>query len=194
MIALPQALWCGSEQVEFTEHRHYGDGMSRSFDVSVQSDAGLAEILAAFGDRDYWHARLAAYAGAGATLDRLAVDAAGSVMVTVTLRLLRDRLPALVTQLYPGDLTMVRNETWRPDSSDVVRGDIRVAVPGAPVSAHGRATLTARAAGSQLVCRTTVRVAVPFVGGKLEDYLGRQFCDGMPAIQHFTAQWIAERR
>ncbi|ORA38804.1 DUF2505 domain-containing protein [Mycobacterium aquaticum] len=168
--------------------------MARSFDVSVQSAADVAEILTAFGDRDYWHARLAAYAGAGATLDRLEIDAAGSVMVTVTLRLLRDRLPALVTQLYPADLTMVRSETWRPDGSDVVLGDIRVSVPGAPVSAHGTATLTPESAGSRLVRRTTVRVAVPFVGGKLEDYLGRQFCDGIPAIQDFTSEWIAEKR
>ncbi|GAS93020.1 DUF2505 domain-containing protein [Mycolicibacterium brisbanense] len=167
--------------------------MARSFDVSVQSAAGVAEILTAFGDRDYWQARLAAYAGAGATLDRLEVDAAGAVMVTVTLRLLRDRLPTLVTQLYRGDLTMVRDEAWRP-GGDVARGDIRVAVPGAPVSAHGTATLTSQNAGSELFCRTTVRVAVPFVGGKLEDYLGRQFCDGIPAIQNFTSEWIAERR
>lgn len=115
-------------------------------------------------------------------------------MVTVTLRLLRDRLPALVTQIYRGDLTMVRNEAWRPDGTDVVRGDIRVAVPGAPVSAHGTATLTPQTDGSRLDCRTTVRVAVPYVGGKLEDYLGRQFCDGLPAIQDFTSEWIAEKR
>jgi hypothetical protein len=106
-------------------------------DLSVESPASVEQVRSAFGDEDYWRARLAAFGNGTATLGSLIVDA-GGVTVVIRLSLLRDRLPKLVTRLHRGDLEMVRNERWSWIGGGRVRGEISVAVPGAPLSAVGR--------------------------------------------------------
>ena len=57
--------------------------MPRSFDVSFQSPASVEQIHSAFGEEDYWLARIAAFGGSK-TLDSLIVDPDGTVTVSVT--------------------------------------------------------------------------------------------------------------
>ena len=166
--------------------------MPRSFEVSAESRATVEQILSAFADEEYWRARLATFSDGTATLTELTVDAVGDVTAVVTLSLLRDRLPKLVTQLYRGDLEMVRDERWTRISDSRVRGEVGVAVPGAPVSVRGEALLAPAPNGSRLNYTAAVEVRVPLVGGKIEDFFGRQFVEGIPAIQRFTTEWIAE--
>jgi len=142
--------------------------MPRSFDVSAESPASVEQVHWAFSDKDYWQARLAAFGAGSATLDSLIVDADGTVIMANTLSLLRDRLPRLVTRLHRGDLEMVCSETWTRIGGGQVRGEVSVAVPGAPVSALGAALLTPVQNGSQLKHTTTVEIKVPLVGGKIE--------------------------
>jgi len=73
-----------------------------------------------------------------------------------------------------------------------VRGQVSVAVRGAPVSALGVALLTPVRSGSRLKHTTTVEVKVPLVGGKIESYIGGQLAEQIPAIHRFTTAWIAE--
>jgi hypothetical protein len=164
--------------------------MARTFDVSVKSPVGVGDILSAFGDERYWQARLAEFSGGTAELSFLHTSADGQVTVTVTLGLLRDRLPKVVTQVRPGDLQMVRTETWTPDEHGEVHGDIDVAVPGVPLSATGRATITPAESGSHLTYSTTVAVKVPIVGGRIETFIGGQTVDEITRLQSFTTEWI----
>lgn len=158
----------------------------------VDSPASVEQILSAFGDEVYWNARLAEFAGGTATLDTLIVDGDGTVKVTVKLGLLRDRLPKVVTQLTSGDLQMVRDETWSWTNGSCVRGDIAVAVPGAPVSAAGQALLVPEGGGSRLSYTATVKVKVPLVGGRIENFMCRQTVDEITKLQGFTNEWIAQ--
>jgi hypothetical protein len=167
--------------------------MPSTFDLSVESPATVDQILSAFGDGEYWRARLAMFGGGTATLTSLIIDASGAVTVAITLGLLRDRLPKLVTQLHRGDLEMVRNENWSRIGGGRVRGDIDVAVPGAPLSAVGQALLVPEGSGSRMTYSATVAVKVPFVGGKIENFMGGQTIDEITKLQRFTTQWIAER-
>lgn len=166
--------------------------MPRSVDLTVESPASVEQILAAFGDEVYWNARLAQFAGGTATLDALSVDEGGTVGVTIRLGLLRDRLPKVVTQLTSGDLQMVRDETWSRTDGGRVRGDIAVAVPGAPVSAIGQALLVPEGAGSRLSYTTNIKVKVPLVGGKIESFMCGQTVDEITKLQDFTNEWIAQ--
>jgi Protein of unknown function (DUF2505) len=166
--------------------------MSRSFDLSVESPASVDQVLSAFGDEDYWQARLATFGGGTATLDALNVDPSGTVAATITISLLRDRLPKMVTQLHRGDLEMVRNERWSRLGDGRVRGDIKVSIPGAPFSALGEALVAPAPNGSQLSYTTTVEVKIPLVGGKIESYIGGQTSQEITALQRFTTEWIAE--
>jgi hypothetical protein len=166
--------------------------MPRSFDVSVESPVSVEQVLSAFGEEDYWRARLAAFSNGTATLGSLNVDAGGTVTVVVRLSLLRDRLPRLVTQLHGGDLAMVRNERWSRIGGGRVRGEVSVAIPGAPLSALGEALLAPMPHGSQITYNTTVEVKIPLVGGKIESYIGSQLAEQITAIQRLTTEWIAE--
>ena len=120
------------------------------------------------------------------------VDASGTVTVVVTLSLSRDRLPKLVTQLHSGDLEMVRNERWSRTGGGRVRGEMSVAIPGAPLSAVGEALLAPVRNGSRLKYTTTVEVRVPLVGAKIESFMGGKAVKEIARIQRFTTEWIAE--
>ena len=58
--------------------------MPTPFDVQTDSPAGVEQILAAFGDEEYWRDRIAEFGGGATTLDRLDVDADGAVSVATT--------------------------------------------------------------------------------------------------------------
>jgi Protein of unknown function (DUF2505) len=87
---------------------------------------------------------------------------------------------------------MVRNERWSRIADGRVRGEVSVAIPGAPLSVRGGALLAPARDGSQLNYNTVVEVKVPLVGGKIESYIGGQLAGQLTAIQRFTTEWIAE--
>jgi hypothetical protein len=111
--------------------------MPRSFDVSVESPASVEQVHCAFSNEDYWLARFAAF-GTCTTLDSLIVDSDGTVTVSTTQDLRRDWLPRLVARFYPGDLKILKTETWRPIGGRRVSREVSIAVAGAPGSAVAR--------------------------------------------------------
>jgi hypothetical protein len=165
--------------------------MPRSFEVSFESPASVEQVHSAFGDADYWLARIAAFGG-GKTLDSLVVDSDGTVTVTITEDLRRSALPGMLAKLYSGDLNVRSTETWRPVDDRQVSGDISVAVTGAPGSGHGAAVLAPLENGSRLTFTATVEFKVPLLGGTIESYVAREFAQSIPQIQRFTTTWISE--
>ncbi|OBJ73056.1 DUF2505 domain-containing protein [Mycobacterium sp. 1274756.6] len=168
--------------------------MPRSFDLSADYPVAVDEVFAAFGDRQYWLARLAESGADVATLDALTVADDGTVDVSATQSLARWRLPALAAQFHRGDLDVVRRETWHPVQAGVSRGEVDAEVRGAPASLCSKARLTPLPTGSRLSVSATVRVNVPLVGGKLESFIANALGDLLTAEQRFTAAWLAERR
>jgi Protein of unknown function (DUF2505) len=165
--------------------------MPRSFEVSFESPASVEQVHSAFGDEDYWLARIAAFRGRK-TLDSLVVDSDGTVTVTITEDLRRSALPGMLAKLYRGDLNVRSTETWRPVDDRQVNGEISVAVTGAPGSGHGAAVLAPLGNGSRLTFTATVEFKVPLVGGTIETYIAREFAQGIPEIERFTTGWISE--
>jgi hypothetical protein len=165
--------------------------MPRSFDVSFESPASVEQVHAAFGDEDYWLARIAAFGGCK-TLDSLVVDSDGTVTVTVTEDLRRSALPGILAKVYRSDLNVRSTETWTPVDDRQISGKISVAVTGAPGSGHGVAVLAALGNGSRLAFTATVEFNVPLLGGRIENYIAREFAQGVPQIQRFTTTWISE--
>jgi hypothetical protein len=168
--------------------------MSRSLSLSLDAPVAVDEILAAFAEEDYWRARLAAFDGGTATLDGLTVDPAGGVTAALTVSLLANRLPKVVTALVAGEFEMARTETWHPVGDGTARGAITVKVPGAPVSAVGAVSLVPVATGSRLDFSTTVRVNIPLVGGQVEHFIVSRLGDEISAVQRFTNAWIVTNR
>ena len=165
--------------------------MPRSFDTSVESPASVEQFLSAFGNQDYWRARLAT-ADSAATLKSLTVDADSTVSVVFAASLLRDRLPKLITQLHRGDLEVRQKERWSRIEGVRLRGEISVAARGTPLSGFWEVLVTQVRNGSRLNYTATVKVNVPLVGGTIERFIGGQLAEGIPEGVRFTTAWIAE--
>ena len=164
--------------------------MPRSFDVSVHSPASVEQVHAAISGEDYWLARLATLDGS-TTLESLIVDDDQTVRVATTQDLGRDLLPGIVAKFYRRDLKVRHTETWRP-TDDQLRGEISVAVSGAPGSGSGVASVAPTQNGSRMTLTGTVEFKVPLVGGTIESFIAREFARGIPDIQNFTATWVTE--
>ncbi|MDT5023077.1 MAG: hypothetical protein QOI33_3601 [Mycobacterium sp.] len=164
--------------------------MPRPFDVAVSSPASVDQVLAAFSAEEYWLARLANMRG-GTTLESLVIDDDRSVRVTTTQDLGRDLLPGIVSKFYRRDINVRHTETWTP-TGDQLRGEITVAVSGAPGAGSAAASVAPTANGSLLTLNGTVEFKVPLVGGTVESFIAREFAQGIPDVQDFTAQWVSE--
>ncbi len=166
--------------------------MPRPFEVTLRSPASVDEVHAAFGDPVYWRARLDHFGGAK-TLESLDVGPGGTVTVVVMEDLRHGALPGILATLYRGDLNIRSTEVWKQDGDGGVRGDIDVAVTGAPGSGSGTALLAPSEEGSKLRLSGKVEFKVPLVGGRVESYVAGQFIEGFADINSFTTAWIAER-
>jgi hypothetical protein len=164
--------------------------MPRSFDLSVDSPASVGQLHAALRAEDYWLARLATMNGSTA-LESLTVDDDQTVRVVTTQNLGRDLLPGIVARFYRRDLKVAHTETWTP-SGDQLRGEIVVAVSGAPGSGSAAAFVAPTQNGSLMTLNGTIEFKVPLVGGTVESFIAREFAQGIPDIQDFTARWVTE--
>jgi hypothetical protein len=168
--------------------------MPRSFDISVDYESSVKQVLGAFADRPYWLARLADSGVDDATLDSLQVDGDGGIAIATTQVLRSDRLPGVVAQFHRGDLAIERRETWQPVTDGQATAAVDGAITGAPVSLTGSATLKKGAGGgARLDFHVSVDVRIPLVGGKLERLIGGQLVDLVIAEQRFTTTWLAEK-
>jgi hypothetical protein len=165
--------------------------MPRSFDVSVDSPASVEQVHAAFSSEDYWLARLANLNGS-TTLESLVVDDDQTVRVATTQDLGLDLVPGIVAKFYRRDLKVRHTETWTPLGDSQLRGEVSVAVSGAPGSGSGAALVAPTQCGSLLTFTGMVEFKVPVVGGTIESFIAREFVRGIPDIRDFTAKWVAE--
>ncbi|MGE5697494.1 MAG: DUF2505 domain-containing protein [Candidatus Sericytochromatia bacterium] len=166
--------------------------MPRTVDWSSESPFGVEQVLSAFSDEGYWLARMAAYGAGTDTLDSLIVDPDGSVTVATTLSVFGDRLPAMVTQVYRGDVKMVRTETWSRAGDGGVRGQISTVAHGAPLSVLTEALLVPVPEGSMATYTTMVHVRVPVLGAKIEKHIASKVPEQIAERHRFTVAWISE--
>ena len=161
--------------------------------MAAEYDGSVERVHQAFGDEQYWLARLADSGADDYSLDSMTVDATGiDVITTQTLR--ADRLPGVVSQFHRGDLSFVREETWTPVVDGQATATVNGAITGAPATLAGTAVLSPAKSGggSRLEFKTTVEVRVPLVGGKIENFIGSALVDLLIAEQRFTTVWITE--
>jgi hypothetical protein len=164
--------------------------MPRSIDASFEAAVTVEQVHSAFGNRDYWLSRIAAF-DASITLDSFRRDPDGAVTVTTTQDLRHEALPGPLAKVYPGDLSIYRYEAWTPIEDRTVAGDIKVAATGLPLSGSGTALLSTAGAGSRLTFAGSVHFGLPLVGGRIESHLVGQLVEGFATILRFTTDWIA---
>ena len=112
--------------------------------MAADYEGSVEQVHQAFSDQTYWLERLADSGADRATLDSMEVGIdgrAGGIRVKTTQVLRADRLPGIVTQFHPGDLYIVREETWSPVCDGKATATITGAIPGAPVTLSGTGVL-----------------------------------------------------
>ena len=114
------------------------------------------------------------------------------MFVGTTQDLRHDGLPVLIAKAMPGDLKVVREETWRVTGDDELHGNVVITTSGAPISGVATARVSPTAEGSVLHFRGTVQVKVPLIGGQIEKYISSQIAEEIPGVQRFTTRWISE--
>lgn len=149
--------------------------------------------MTAFGNRDYWLARLAAYGGDSMVLKSLVVDSDGAISVSTEQDLRHDMLPGGLAKALPGDLKILRDESWWPvEDGAKVRGDVRIDARGIPGSGSGTTVLSPRPCGSSLRFHGELTIRIPLVGGRIEKFVADLISREVPEMQRFTTAWIAD--
>jgi hypothetical protein len=166
--------------------------MPRSFDMATEYEGTPAQVHAAFCDKGYWLARLAASGADDATLDAFRVGTDGGVDVVTTQVLRAERLPGIVHQFHHGDLEIRRAETWTGLAAAGSEASVAGSIARSPVTLSGDARLRSVEERAQLTFRATVEVRIPLVGGKMEKFIGTQLVNLLTTEQQFTTAWIAE--
>ncbi len=166
--------------------------MPRSFDMATEYEGTPAQVHAAFREKQYWLARLAASGADDATLESFRVGDDGGVDVVTTQVLRAARLPGIVHQFHHGDLEIRRAETWTGMADGGSVASIAGSISRAPVALDGDARLGPLDDRAVLAFQATVEVRIPLVGGKMEKFIGTQLVDLLTHEQQFTTQWIVE--
>lgn len=172
--------------------------MPRSFDMSADYEGSVEEVHRAFYQEAYWLGRLAETPVDIATLESLRIGGesgdTGTIEVVTVQTVLNENLPALITQLLRGDLSVRREETWTPINNRVATASIAALVVGAPVNVWGTAVLAPApdTRGSRMSVQLSMQVRVPLIGGKLERLIGTQLAELINIEQRYTTDWIAK--
>ena len=155
----------------------------------TESTATVAEVHAAFRDAGYWRDRLAEFGGDSIRLDSLLVRDE-TLIVSTTQDLRNDVLPGLIAKAVPGDLNVLREETWHLNDGGALHGDVVMTTSGAPISGAATALVSPTSAGSVLRFTGSVQMKVPLIGGPIEKYISTQIAREIPGVQRFTTGWI----
>lgn len=158
--------------------------------MSVEYEGTVEQVRQAFGDQQYWQARLDEVGVGESLLDSLSTSN-GTVTVATTLVLPREFLPAVAAQFHSGDMRIQRRETWQPVVDGTAAGTVECAIVGAPATLRGTSSLSGNGSGARMDLRASVEVKIPLVGGKLESFIGAQLTNLLIEEQRFTTAWLA---
>lgn len=102
-----------------------------------------------------------------------------------------NRLPGAVRSILGGDLTVEREERWRPDGDGYISAS-KVTISGVPAEIKARSRLAGRSEQDcELVVDAEVRVNIPLLGAKLEKVVAEQVIKLLAAEAEFAEKWLA---
>jgi hypothetical protein len=110
-------------------------------------------------------------------------------------RLMPPSVPDFVKK-FVGDSIAVRQiEEWQPPDSDGARvASVKLTIKGQPASMLGTVTITPAGSGSVEVVEGDVKVAVPFIGKKIEPEIVKVIGSGVRVEQRVVVAWVHANR
>ncbi|WP_460867831.1 DUF2505 domain-containing protein [Rhodococcus aerolatus] len=166
--------------------------MSRRFEHTATYPCSPAALLAAYGDRAYWQARVDQVGGPGAELRSVEASDTG-VDVALTQRIAAQHLPKVVQKISSGDLTISREEHWSALSGGRASARTSGAVAGTPAKITASVELTGDDASATVRTTGQAEVPVPLVGGKIEQAICDNITQLLEVEQRFTTDWVRDR-
>lgn len=163
--------------------------MGSPIDHSAHYSFTPTDVHAAFVDPRYWHSRLAEVGGPGAEVEAVSTGD-GTIDLRLRQAIAAEHLPAVVTNLRPGDLIIHRHESWEPLAGDRARGRFSAGVDGMPGRVEGTLELTPDGDGALVVTAGSVEVKIPFLGSKIESMIVDELVGLFDAERRFTTDWL----
>ena len=101
-----------------------------------------------------------------------------------------DRIPGFARKLVGDEIRFVQEEAWSSPSS----ADMHVTIPGKPGEMSGTEALTQSGPDVVQTVDLTIKVSVPFVGGKVEDliagFIGKAFeAENKVGVKWLVGEW-----
>lgn len=167
--------------------------MARQLDYLVTLDDPASKTYQAFATREYWEDLVKLHAESTLTeLTQFSVDADG-IHVTFTHTLTKDQLPPIIAALVPLKLTIAREQHFDRfnEATDSAQGSYVANLPGGALDLRGTYELKNTESGSALESKSTCKVKIPLVGGKIEEVLLKGLRDLFDTERDFTRTWIS---
>jgi hypothetical protein len=98
-----------------------------------------------------------------------------------------DRIPSFAQKLVGNEIRFVQQETWETPSS----ADLRVTIPGKPGDITGTEALEESGDDVVQTIDISVKVSMPFVGGKVEDLIAGFIGKAFDAENKVGVKWLA---
>ncbi len=100
-----------------------------------------------------------------------------------------DRIPGFAQKLVGDEIRFVQEETWSSPAS----ADMHVTIPGKPGEMNGTETLTQVGSDVVQTIELSIKVSIPFVGGKVEDLIADFIGKAFDAENRVGVEWLARR-
>lgn len=98
-----------------------------------------------------------------------------------------DGIPGFAKKIVGDTTNIVQHEVW----SSPTRGDITVTIPGKPGDMRGTAVIVEENGQTVETVELTVKVGIPLISGKLEDFIGSMLLKALKAEGKVGAKYLA---
>ena len=98
-----------------------------------------------------------------------------------------DRIPGFAQRLVGDEIRFVQEETWSSPST----ADMHVTIPGKPGEMSGTEALTQAGPDVVQTVELSIKVSIPFVGGKVEDLIADFIGKAFDAENKVGVKWLA---
>jgi len=106
-------------------------------------------------------------------------------------RVMPPRVPDFARKFVGDSIAITQTERWRgADEQGARRVDVRLTIKGQPATMVATGTVEARGAGSVEILEGEVKVAVPFLGRKIEPEIVRVIASALRVEQRVGLEWV----
>jgi hypothetical protein len=118
----------------------------------------------------------------------------GSVRIQVD-RVMPPEVPDFIKKFLGDTISIRQIEQWAPlDASGARTADVKLTIKGQPASMIANAVLKPTADGSTEIVEGDVKVAVPFLGKKIEPEIARVISSALKIEHRVGLEWIRANR